>query len=32
VNISDERDLAGRLDQAFQAITPREAQPDQAGQ
>jgi hypothetical protein len=30
VNISDEQDLAGRLDQAFQAITPREAPLDQA--
>lgn len=30
MNISDERDLAGRLDQAFQAITPREAPLDQA--
>jgi hypothetical protein len=30
VSISDEKDLAGRLDQAFQAITPREAPLDQA--
>jgi hypothetical protein len=30
VNISDEQDLAGRLDQAFRAITPREAPLDQA--
>ena len=30
MNISDEQDLAGRLDQAFQAITPREAPLDQA--
>lgn len=30
MNISDERDLAGRLDQAFQAITPVEAPLDQA--
>ena len=30
MSISDEQDLAGRLDQAFQAITPREAPLDQA--